>query len=76
MTDSIDSRQLRVVRGCATPEELAALVAVLFARTAAGPDLPVAGDVVSVPAARWRRSERVHLFDAPRVWHAYARAAG
>lgn len=74
MTESSDSRALRVERGHASAEELAALIAVLFARAGAVPDPPVAATIAST--ARWRRSERVYLFDAPRVWRAYERVAG
>ena len=71
MTESNDFRLLRVERGNPSPEELAALIAVLLARTggAAEPTVPVE----PVPTARWRRPERIYLFDAPRVWRAYER---
>ncbi|WP_329140060.1 acyl-CoA carboxylase subunit epsilon [Streptomyces sp. NBC_01476] len=74
MTESNDSHQLRVERGAASPEELAALIAVLLSRTAAEADPPAAAE--PVPTARWRRPERVYLFDAPRVWRAYDRVGG
>jgi hypothetical protein len=73
MTDSTDVRSFRVERGHASAEELAAVIAVLLARTAGEAEPPAT--VVTVPAARWRRSERAHLFNAPRVWHPYERAA-
>ena len=73
MTDSIAYRALRLERGQASPEELAALITVLFARAGGGTDDEVAAE--APPAARWRRSERVYLFHAPRVWQAYERVA-
>ncbi|NGN66089.1 acyl-CoA carboxylase subunit epsilon [Streptomyces sp. A7024] len=58
---------VRVEKGEASEEELAALTAVLLARAAAQPS--------SVPtqrrhagAARWRRLERQHGFRAPHSW--------
>lgn len=75
MTDSMIAHALRVERGQASPEELAALVAVLCARGAAvGAEAPDAAE--PAPTARWRRSERVYLFHAPRVWRAYERVGG
>ncbi|SFE66823.1 Acyl-CoA carboxylase epsilon subunit [Actinacidiphila alni] len=83
MTDPTDSRPtdsrtaefgaVRVERGRATPEELAALLAVLYARAGAAAEPSPAAGVVSM--ARWRRPERASLFHAPRVWHPYGRAA-
>ncbi|WP_236059735.1 acyl-CoA carboxylase subunit epsilon [Actinacidiphila acididurans] len=72
MTESNDFRPLRVERGNPSPEELAALVSVLLARTAGGSALASA----PVPTARWRRQERVYIFTAPRVWRAYERVGG
>lgn len=68
---SDDDRILRVEKGHAGPEELAALTAVLLARAAAGgteaePD----GDRPS--AAPWRRLERRTYFGAPHSWQGAA----
>ncbi|MYS19331.1 Acyl-CoA carboxylase epsilon subunit [Streptomyces sp. DvalAA-14] len=71
MTESNDLRLLRVERGNPSAEELAALITALLGRTAVGERPPAAAD--RAPAPRWRRPERVHLFDAPRVWRAYQR---
>ncbi|MCX4783743.1 acyl-CoA carboxylase subunit epsilon [Streptomyces sp. NBC_01264] len=60
---------VRVEKGSASPEEVAALTAVLLARAAApGP----AAEPVHPrrPAAGWRRPERVGGFDGPRTWQA------
>ncbi|MFD8220583.1 acyl-CoA carboxylase epsilon subunit [Streptomyces sp. NPDC059697] len=73
MTKSHDPRWLRVERGNPSPEELAALVAVLLARTADGAAASARAE--PVPAIRWRRPERAFLYDAPRVWRAYERVA-
>jgi hypothetical protein len=57
---------VRVEKGHAAPEELAALAAILLARAAAGP----ADDAV-LPArsvAGWRRLERARGFRAPHSW--------
>ncbi|MFF1839688.1 acyl-CoA carboxylase subunit epsilon [Streptomyces sp. NPDC058231] len=57
---------LRVEKGLADPEELAAITAVLLARAAAKPE--------AVPAHRgrtsagWRRLERTPGFRAPHSW--------
>ena len=63
---------LRVVRGEPSPEELAALTAVLLARGAA----PGAGtdDLARrhQAVARWRRPDRTPGFDGPRTWHSAA----
>ncbi|MBP0452316.1 acyl-CoA carboxylase subunit epsilon [Kitasatospora sp. RG8] len=74
MTGPNDPRLLRVERGDPSPDELAAVVAVLLARAAAGAVPPAADE--PAPTARWRRLERVYLFDAPRVWRTYQRAGG
>jgi hypothetical protein len=60
---------LRVVKGNVSPEELAALTAVLMARAAsagAGPD-DLARRHQAV--ALWQRPDRVVGFDGPRTWH-------
>ncbi|MEU3398034.1 acyl-CoA carboxylase subunit epsilon [Streptomyces filamentosus] len=61
---------LRIERGSADPEELAALVAVLFSRMSA-PEEP---DGVSAgrPVARWQRLERAPGHHTPRSWRASA----
>jgi hypothetical protein len=74
MTESNDFRLLRVERGNPSAEELVALITVLLARTAVGAGPPAAAE--PAPTARWRRPERVHLVDAPRVWRAYERVGG
>ncbi|MBH1933930.1 acyl-CoA carboxylase subunit epsilon [Streptomyces sp. AV19] len=62
MTDAL----VRVEKGQAGPEELAAVTAVLLARASAG-------DAATIPAprrspARWRRLERSAGFTAPHSW--------
>ncbi|SEN99726.1 acyl-CoA carboxylase epsilon subunit [Actinacidiphila rubida] len=64
MTTSAESI-VRVERGHADPEELAALTAILLARAAAGEPEP------ATPArstAGWRRLERSRGFRAPHSW--------
>ncbi|MFG2980925.1 acyl-CoA carboxylase subunit epsilon [Streptomyces sp. NPDC048258] len=57
---------LRVEKGNAEPEELAAITAILLARAAAAPE------DTAVPAGRsqagWRRLERTPGFRAPHSW--------
>ncbi|WP_338783625.1 acyl-CoA carboxylase epsilon subunit [Streptomyces sp. DG1A-41] len=58
-------RSLRVVQGSATPEEIAAVTAVLLAalsRAGADPGPPDRSRV------RWRRPERQALFNPSRSW--------
>ncbi|MFF4169233.1 acyl-CoA carboxylase subunit epsilon [Streptomyces sp. NPDC001744] len=57
---------LRVEKGHADPEELAAITAVLLARAAARPDDTTARH--GRTAAGWRRLEREHGFRAPHSW--------
>jgi hypothetical protein len=58
---------VRVERGHADPEELAALTAILLARAAAGESAAgPAGPARST--ARWRRLERTPGFRAPHSW--------
>ncbi|WP_338673138.1 acyl-CoA carboxylase epsilon subunit [Streptomyces sp. SCSIO 30461] len=64
MTTTVDSL-LRVEKGHAEPEELAALTAILLARAASQPDAP-AGRGRST--AGWRRLERQSGFRAPHSW--------
>lgn len=56
---------LRVEKGQAGPEELAAITAVLLARAAAQPDAPVRR---GRSTAGWRRLERTPGFRAPHSW--------
>ncbi|MFD8425315.1 acyl-CoA carboxylase subunit epsilon [Streptomyces sp. NPDC059668] len=59
--------EIRVEKGHAEPEEVAAITAILLARAAAQPD--------TTPAHRgrakagWRRLEREPGFRAPHSWH-------
>ncbi|MER5312857.1 acyl-CoA carboxylase subunit epsilon [Streptomyces sp. NPDC002773] len=55
---------MRVEKGAPSPEELAAVTAVLLARTQA----PATAAPVSRPVAGWRRLERVGGFQGPRTW--------
>ena len=57
---------VRVERGHADPEELAALTAILLARVAAGETPAPAATARST--ARWRRLERTPGFRAPHSW--------
>ncbi|MGE9693913.1 acyl-CoA carboxylase epsilon subunit [Streptomyces sp. NRRL F-5630] len=62
---TVDPGLLRVEKGSAEPEELAALTAVLLARaaeTAAAPTTPRSA------RAGWRRLERENGFHAPHSW--------
>lgn len=74
MTESSVLSSLRVERGNPSPEEMAALIAVLLTRGAADAGPTIAAE--PAPTARWRRPERVYIFDAPRVWRAYERVGG
>ncbi|MBT2376213.1 hypothetical protein AMK21_16980 [Streptomyces sp. CB00316] len=56
---------LRVEKGHAGPEELAAITAVLMARAAAQPSAPAHR---GRDTARWRRLERTPGFRAPHSW--------
>ncbi|MFD3536296.1 acyl-CoA carboxylase subunit epsilon [Streptomyces sp. NPDC058664] len=56
---------LRVEKGHADPEELAAITAVLLARAAATPE---PADHRGRTTAGWRRLEREHGFRAPHSW--------
>ncbi|MGW8765604.1 acyl-CoA carboxylase subunit epsilon [Streptomyces sp. NPDC055815] len=55
---------VRVEKGAPSPEELAAVTAVLLARTQ---ERPAATAPRSV--AGWRRLERAGGFEGPRTWH-------
>lgn len=68
-TDTADSRLVRVEKGEANDEELAAVTALLLARAAAS------ARHAEIPAARagsgkagWRRLERARGFRAPHSW--------
>jgi len=62
-----DRPRLRVIRGDATPEEIAALVVALATRTAAPARPPVR------PRANWRRPVlRAPLAHGPGAWRASA----
>ncbi|QTE01112.1 acyl-CoA carboxylase subunit epsilon [Streptomyces cyanogenus] len=58
---------IRVEKGHAEPEEVAAITAILMARAAARPE-PSATHRVR-PKAGWRRLEREPGFRAPHSWH-------
>ncbi|MFG2876880.1 acyl-CoA carboxylase subunit epsilon [Streptomyces sp. NPDC048337] len=55
---------LRVEKGHAAPEELAAITAILLARAAATPEIPAP----TRSQAGWRRLERTPGFRAPHSW--------
>ncbi|MCK9902722.1 hypothetical protein CC117_25055 [Parafrankia colletiae] len=63
---------LRLVRGDATPEEIAALVAVLTARAAAAPPVPRTRSTWADPA----HSVRGRLPSGPGAWARSARTGG
>ncbi|MBW5484352.1 acyl-CoA carboxylase subunit epsilon [Streptomyces bambusae] len=56
---------LRVEKGNAEPEELAAITAILLARAANSPEAPTAR---TRSTAGWRRLERTPGFRAPHSW--------
>ncbi|MFF9194715.1 acyl-CoA carboxylase subunit epsilon [Streptomyces sp. NPDC014779] len=66
MTTPATANLLRVEKGHADPEELAAITAVLLARAAATPDEPAAHH--RPRTAGWRRLERESGFRAPHSW--------
>ncbi|MFD4558866.1 acyl-CoA carboxylase subunit epsilon [Streptomyces sp. NPDC058469] len=57
---------IRVEKGHAEPEEVAAITAVLLARAAAA---PATEPHRPLPKAGWRRLEREGGFRAPHSWH-------
>ncbi|MFC7883461.1 acyl-CoA carboxylase epsilon subunit [Streptomyces sp. NPDC057376] len=59
---------LRVEKGHAGPEELAAITAVLLARAAARPADHAATSAHARATAGWRRLERQTAFESPRAW--------
>lgn len=65
----MDQGDLRIIHGDPTPEELAALIAVLAARTAAQrAAAPRFAHGSRRPQARWRRLERVAGYRSPVSW--------
>ncbi|MEV7281051.1 acyl-CoA carboxylase subunit epsilon [Streptomyces sp. NPDC093111] len=67
MTTPATANLLRVEKGHAEPEELAAITAVLLARAAAQPDEHTA-TAHGRSTAGWRRLERENGFRAPHSW--------
>ncbi|MFB7268839.1 MULTISPECIES: acyl-CoA carboxylase subunit epsilon [Streptomyces] len=65
MSESTNESLLRVEKGQAGPEELAAITAVLMARAAARQDAPAHH---GRSTAGWRRLERTPGFRAPHSW--------
>ena len=59
---------VRVEKGHADPEELAALTAILLARAAAGESDEAAEAPPARSTAGWRRLERTPGFRAPHSW--------
>ena len=59
---------IRVEKGHAEPEEVAAITAILLARAAAQPS-STDGSHRGRPKAGWRRLEREGGFRAPHSWH-------
>lgn len=66
MSETTNESLLRVEKGQADPEELAAITAVLMARAAARDEAPETGRGRST--AGWRRLERTPGFRAPHSW--------
>ncbi|MEE1797876.1 acyl-CoA carboxylase subunit epsilon [Streptomyces sp. NPDC101062] len=65
MSDATNESLLRVEKGHADPEELAAITAILMARAAARPEAPAHR---GRSTAGWRRLERTPGFRAPHSW--------
>ncbi|MGX9886468.1 acyl-CoA carboxylase epsilon subunit [Streptomyces sp. NPDC002276] len=66
----MDQGDLRIVQGDPTPEELAAVIAVLAARTAARrAATPRFAHGDHRPQSRWRRLDRVPDYRSPVSWH-------
>ncbi|MCX2967461.1 acyl-CoA carboxylase epsilon subunit [Streptomyces sp. TRM70308] len=59
---------VRVERGRASDEELAAVTALLLARAASGPGAAPEATAPRRTPARWRRLERTPGFRAPHSW--------
>ena len=65
----MDPGDLRIIHGDPTPEELAAVIAVLAARTTAQrATTPRFAHGNRRPQARWRRLERVAGYRSPVSW--------
>ncbi|WP_431037056.1 acyl-CoA carboxylase epsilon subunit [Streptomyces sp. P6-2-1] len=65
---TVDPGLLRVEKGNAEPEELAALTAVLLARAAETAAAPTTRATTRTARAAWRRLERENGFHAPHSW--------
>ncbi|MEV7887960.1 acyl-CoA carboxylase subunit epsilon [Streptomyces sp. NPDC002817] len=63
----MNTPDIRVEKGHAEPEEVAAITAILLARAAAQPASP--DQHHTHPKAGWRRLEREGGFRAPHSWH-------
>jgi len=63
----MNTPDIRVEKGHAEPEEVAAITAILLARAAAAPAEAPAHR--PLPKAGWRRLEREGGFRAPHSWH-------
>jgi hypothetical protein len=63
----MSTSDIRVEKGHAEPEEVAAITAILLARAAAAPAAAQAHR--GHPKAGWRRLEREGGFRAPHSWH-------
>ena len=63
----MNTSDIRVEKGHAEPEEVAAITAILLARAAAAPAAAPAHR--GRPKAGWRRLEREGGFRAPHSWH-------
>ncbi|MFC9605594.1 acyl-CoA carboxylase subunit epsilon [Streptomyces niveus] len=68
MNKPADNSLLRVEKGLAGPEELAAITAVLMARAAARSDADATTAHRGRSTAGWRRLERTPGFRAPHSW--------
>ncbi|MFD5626519.1 MULTISPECIES: acyl-CoA carboxylase subunit epsilon [unclassified Streptomyces] len=64
----MNNPDIRVEKGHAEPEEVAAITALLVARAAAAP-VSAASHAAARPKAGWRRLEREPGFRAPHSWH-------
>ena len=67
-TPADPSSLLRVEKGHAEPEELAAITAILMARAASRPDTAAAQPHRGRTAAGWRRLERQRGFQPSHSW--------
>ncbi|WP_327697899.1 MULTISPECIES: acyl-CoA carboxylase subunit epsilon [unclassified Streptomyces] len=63
----MNTSDIRVEKGHAEPEEVAAITAILLARAASAPATAPAHR--GRPKAGWRRLEREGGFRAPHSWH-------